>query len=198
MKVKNGLLFSIFMGIAFMTSCTNDQSPKSPEIATFDPAPWIAKGMAIQKEVFAALSSRLTAKLSKGGPQAAIPYCNLMAYPLTDSLSDVYRANIRRATLQPRNPLNRATAEEADILSNYSRSKASGEELQPVIMDNPQTIDYYSPIVIQSLCLACHGTAGKEVSQADIDIIRKFYPADAATGYALGDLRGIWHISFTK
>lgn len=198
MKVKNGLFFSIFMGIAFMTSCNNGRSPKSPENATFDPAPWISKGMAIQKDVYAALSSKLTEELTKGGPQTAIPYCNLMAYPLTDSLSEVYRANIRRATLQPRNPLNQATTEEVDILSKYSQSKASGEELHPVIRDNAQTIDYYSPIIMQGLCLACHGTTGKDISQADIDILRKFYPADAATGYALGDLRGIWHISFTK
>jgi len=47
---------------------------------------------------------------------------------------------------------------------------------------------YAEPLGIQEVCLTCHGTSvAPEVTAA----IAPKYPDDQATGYALGDLRGI-------
>ena len=47
---------------------------------------------------------------------------------------------------------------------------------------------YAEPLVIQALCLACHGTVIAPDVQA---AIAEKYPADRAIGYADGDLRGV-------
>jgi hypothetical protein len=41
--------------------------------------------------------------------------------------------------------------------------------------------------VIDGVCLTCHGSVGSDVAAA----LRERYPDDRATGYALGDFRGI-------
>jgi hypothetical protein len=47
---------------------------------------------------------------------------------------------------------------------------------------------YAEPIVIQDLCLACHGA---EVAPDVKAALAEKYPTDAATGYVVGDLRGL-------
>lgn len=46
---------------------------------------------------------------------------------------------------------------------------------------------YAEPLVIDAVCLTCHGSVGSDVAAA----LRERYPDDRATGYALGDFRGI-------
>ena len=50
---------------------------------------------------------------------------------------------------------------------------------------------YVEPIRIQPLCLTCHGEA---LAPAVGARIRALYPEDAAAGFALGDLRGVWWV----
>jgi hypothetical protein len=44
--------------------------------------------------------------------------------------------------------------------------------------------------------LNCHGVIGKNIDSTVYKTIKDFYPNDAATGYKLGDLRGMWSIKF--
>jgi hypothetical protein len=56
---------------------------------------------------------------------------------------------------------------------------------------------FYAPIVIANpLCLQCHGTPEKDIAPATLEAIQKHYPKDQATGYQLGDLRGLWSVTF--
>ena len=49
-------------------------------------------------------------------------------------------------------------------------------------------IAYAEPLVIQPVCLTCHGAeVGPEIKAA----IAERYPQDQATGYKLGELRGV-------
>jgi hypothetical protein len=69
---------------------------------------------------------------------------------------------------------------------------------------NPQVIthadgsrDFLAPIVLGNpLCLQCHGTPGKDIGPETLAAIKKIYPEDKAIGYQLGDLRGLWRITF--
>jgi len=189
------LLFFTLLMTALYQGC---EAPNNPQSATpeFDPAPWLEKGQAIQKEVFGALSGQLAAAMAEGGVQGAAAYCQLTAYPLTDSLARIHQALIRRATLQPRNPANRASAEETAVLAAYRQDLLAGREPAPRAVKTGDGIAYYSPIRIQALCLNCHGTVGAELRTEDHAFLKSLYPDDQATGYALGDLRGIWHIRF--
>ena len=46
------------------------------------------------------------------------------------------------------------------------------------------------PLAVQPLCLSCHG--GPDAIPVEIaEILAERYPKDQATGYAVGDLRGV-------
>jgi hypothetical protein len=58
---------------------------------------------------------------------------------------------------------------------------------------------YTQPIVIEnSLCLNCHGKVGETVGQDTYQLIKELYPADSATGFEKGDLRGMWSIKMAR
>lgn len=190
-------LWSLLIVVMTFSSCS-DSTSKSGISRSFDAAPWVEKGMIIQSEAFATLSSRLMQAMEDGGVQEAIKYCNTAAYPLTDSLSALHDVSIRRASLKPRNPDNRASETESSIIQDYNKRNHSAVKLIPMAMDKQQTIEYFAPIIVQTQCLACHGIPGKDIRMKDLEIIKKYYPKDKATGYKAGDLRGIWHITFKK
>lgn len=171
---------------------------EAPAEAAFDPVPWVERGQEVQQATFQALSGELQAAMQRGGVPEALEYCNVAAYPLTDSLSAEYGVMIRRATLEPRNPDNRATESEAEAIREYARRLAQGEELSPIVhqMDGGG-VAYYSPIRVQPLCLNCHGEIGAEVTAQNAELIRELYPEDQATGYDEGDLRGVWSLRFS-
>ena len=57
-----------------------------------------------------------------------------------------------------------------------------------------QRVGYVEPIVTQPMCIACHG---ETLSPAVADAIGRLYPEDRATGFAAGDLRGVFWVEFT-
>ncbi len=56
---------------------------------------------------------------------------------------------------------------------------------------------YYKPLKIQPVCLTCHGdklTMDKSVREE----IKRIYPNDLATGYKVGDFRGVIRVSIPE
>jgi hypothetical protein len=54
-------------------------------------------------------------------------------------------------------------------------------------------LGYVEPILVQPLCLTCHGDPLAPDIAARID---ELYPEDRAVGYEIGDLRGVFWIEF--
>lgn len=160
---------------------------------------YLKQGKTIASATFAALSGNLQAALQRGGVEEAAPYCQTVAMPLVDSLSEVYDARIRRTSLKVRNPQDEPTAEERRILEAYHRQAEAGKALKPQIhrMENGE-IGFFAPIHVMSLCLKCHGKVGEDLSAKDYALIKELYPQDEAIGYAEGDLRGMWSIAFAR
>ena len=97
---------------------------------------------------------------------------------------------VGRATRKPRNPKNAATGWQADALAEletkHRDNKLAGAIFTRRLPDGRAA--YAEPLVIQDLCLACHGA---NVAPEVRAILAETYPADLAIGYAVGDLRGI-------
>ena len=54
---------------------------------------------------------------------------------------------------------------------------------------------YVEPIVLQPLCLTCHGDSlAPEVAAR----IQDLYPQDRAVGYEVGDLRGVFWAAYPR
>ncbi|MCF8238941.1 MAG: DUF3365 domain-containing protein [Saprospiraceae bacterium] len=194
MRISILALLSLF---GLLLACTPSSNPQPVE--SFDPLPWLEKGSMVQASSFAVLSTKLKGVMEKQGIGEAIQYCSLSAQSLTDTLSRMYGCTIRRATLQTRNPVNQANDYEAAILADWAADLKAGKELTAVVQElTPDTVMYYAPIRMQPLCLNCHGTVGTEITAANYGLIQQRYPEDQATGYAVGDLRGMWSIQFVQ
>lgn len=156
------------------------------------------RATAIAKEAFSELSSNLLAAITRSGLNEALPYCSENAMPITKAVAGKNGVGLSRVTHKPRNPVNQATDAELALLRKYQKGVAAKREPTPVTITNAnQTVSVYVPIVIpNALCLMCHGQPGTEISTELQATIRKLYPKDEATGFALGDLRGAWRLDF--
>ena len=65
------------------------------------------------------------------------------------------------------------------------------------ITNQDGSVNFYAPILLAApVCLQCHGSAVKDIAPATMAAIKKLYPDDKATGFQLGDLRGLWRVTF--
>ena len=143
------------------------------------------------------LGSNLIQKMKEGGVKEAVPFCNTMAYPLTEEMSKKFNAEIRRTSDKIRNEMNNPDDGESKIINDYKKALAANKKLEPVVeIDASGNPHFYAPIILQKKCLACHGSVGKEVSVKTDSLIKSYYSNDRAMGYKEGDLRGIWSITF--
>lgn len=173
----------------------------APSVKPIDEAAAVERGQALAQASFQALSGRLKQAMAEGGPAHAVAYCNTAALPLVDSLSQVHGARIKRTSLKLRAPHDAPDPAEREQLEAYARSwSEGGEPLKPkAVAHGVDSVAFYAPIFIQApLCLACHGVAGETLDSTAHAAIRTNYPDDEATGYALGDLRGLWSIRWKR
>ena len=147
------------------------------------------------------LQQALRAGLAQG-PLEAIGACRVRAPEIAESLS---RGGVRvgRASHRLRNPANAGPDWVRPLLDGYRDAfrdvpredplKSPGDvpaNLAPksVTLADDRT-GYVEPILVQPLCLTCHGEAlAPDVAER----IRAVYPQDRALGYRAGDLRGVF------
>ena len=193
---------TIFAAGAFLISalsCQKEQTKVTENTATEIPAEKkqgipdgeILKNYAAEAQQL--LGSQLKQKIAEGGPENALEFCNINAIPLTDSISKKYNVSIKRVSDQYRNPDNAANPQEIAVITTYKAMLAAGKMPKGLLKDG----HYYSPIVTNAMCLQCHGTPGKEMTEQTHKKIKSLYPQDKATGYGVDELRGIFSIAVT-
>jgi hypothetical protein len=162
--------------------------PPPPPAAEVTPA-HLDRGKAVIGTLKSTLVGALTQAMAEGAP-AAITVCNTEAPKLAAALS-TEGVTVGRATRKPRNPKNAAAGWQADALAHFeqlatTKTPLAGTSFSRRLADG--RVAYAEPLVIQELCVPCHGTAIAPDVQA---VLAEKYPADQATGYAVGDLRGV-------
>jgi hypothetical protein len=172
----------------------NAPTPEQTEIA-------LRRGRAIATETFGLLRTNLQTAIQSGGISNALPFCSLAASPLTASMAEKHGVTLRRVTHKARQPSGKASEPELALLNHFESlmTSASITNPPPPLVTNlaPDTLTFFAPIVIGvELCLKCHGTPGTDIAQSDLEVIRKLYPQDEATGFTMGQLRGAWRIDF--
>jgi hypothetical protein len=135
---------------------------------------------------------QLKAALESGmaeGPAAAIGVCRDEAPAIAASLS-TNGVTMGRTSHRLRNPENRPPAWAAPLLDRYAAGEASGGAT--VALDGGLT-GYVEPITVQPVCMACHGTT---LAPGVAGALTRLYPDDAATGFAAGDFRGLFWVTY--
>lgn len=154
----------------------------------------LSQGQKIAMATKAVLGKNLMNALNKGGTAEAVPFCNIKAIPLTDSMSVALKAKISRVSDKPRNPANKASVNEVSIINGMKSSLAKGEEMKPQLIETEHNTIAYYPITTNAMCLQCHG---KKLSEETALLINQKYPDDLATGYDENELRGLWRVVMT-
>ena len=144
----------------------------------------------------AALGKNLINAINKEGTVAAIQFCNTEAIKLTDSMSVMKNAIIKRVSDKPRNPENMANKDEIDLINYFKKVVASGEKIEPIVQPNNGEVNFYYPITTNTMCLQCHGKPNEQVKPETLAALEKLYPKDEAVGYDVNQVRGIWAIKF--
>lgn len=154
------------------------------------------KQLAIQTK--SSLANYLITAISEKGSEGAVEFCNTKAIPITDSMSLVLDAKIKRVSDKPRNPANAADENELAYINKWKAAKANGEEQPPIVTEmNGKMVGYY-PIITNQMCMQCHGQPKEEINITTLNKIKKLYPNDQAVGYAENDIRGIFVVEMNK
>ena len=136
------------------------------------------------------LTAELVAAIDADGPAGATEVCQIKAPELASEYS-VNGWSVRRVTDRFRNPANAADSKERLILAQFAAPDAPAFIEQWDSSGHVATYRFYQPIRTTQLCLNCHGTK-EQLAEGVIDKVRLIYPDDHATGYELGDLRGMF------
>lgn len=154
------------------------------------------------RDAVAGLSAKLKAllgdELAKGGFEGAVHACSTSAQKVTREFAAESGVDIRRVTLKYRNPANAPDAWERAQLEQMQAALNSGkhlpEEILTIVDENgAKTHRLLKPIVIQGMCLSCHGSAAQIPDPVKKQIARS-YSKDLATGYKAGELRGAFSV----
>lgn len=194
--MKPGKFILVTLVIACWIGC------KSKEQVTQDPlAQYTVMGNRIVKNTFDTLRHSLQSAISQAGYENAVTYCKTAALSLTNTYgSDSIR--ISRTSLKYRNPANKPGIAEAEVLTSFEDQISQGiktDSLKPIIIAGTNgTVHFYKPILLQPMCIACHGSKSADIAPAVWDQLQTNYPSDMAYDYKVGDLRGMWHITFEK
>ncbi len=172
--------------------------PAAPEAASIRQT-----GEAASAIVATRLVTELTAALGAGGPEKAVEVCHTKALPLTNEPLPAQQqvVAIKRTSLRLRNPANAPDAAERAALDHVAALVADGKPAPAVLVQKVETAGaagpewrLYRTIGIQAACLACHGNPEAQ-SPSLRALLRVRYPHDDATGYAVGDWRGLIRVT---
>ena len=182
--MKHTIICMALLSIISIVSCNSSANFSAEERLQYT-----NMGNKLVKQTFDTLSHSLQNAIAEMGAEKAISYCQVNAYPLTDTYASD-SVIIRRTALKYRNPANKPTADEERILMLGQALRAITEK------EANGTIHFYKPIILQPMCVNCHGNKS-DLSQAALwKNMDSLYPSDMAYGFKSGDLRGIWHVSF--
>ena len=146
-------------------------------------------------ELLAPFKTNLKAALVKGmesGPVEAISACSVEARQISAELS-VDGVVMGRSSHKLRNPENATPEWLAPVLRSFADGSS---DLSPVALSiEDGRMGYVEPIMVQPMCLVCHGEA---VPPEVASKISESYPEDRATGFKAGDFRGVFWVEFPE
>lgn len=198
-QLLSNMRFIVVVLAGLVISCSGENKVAQPQLSKAELELAQANGKKLVKKSFGALSGELKAQIASKGLDSAIYACQLKANPIIDSVSTAEGVEIKRIAKRTRNTENKPSKEEKHLIKLMERAQSTNEKLSPfTFLIDSNTIAYYHPILIQPMCLNCHGEPGVSMREETYETILNAYPMDKAIGYKLNDLRGLWAIKFDK
>lgn len=157
------------------------------------PQDLVQEARALAKAFFTELEGELERAIAEKGAAGAIGVCGEKAPGIAGKLSEKAGRAVGRTALRMRNPRNAPSPLERAVLVRFRERIAAGEDPAKVEWGGMveeggmRHLHDMKAIPTGQVCLTCHGS---EVEPEVLRAIRAGYPADAATGFREGELRG--------
>jgi len=193
-----------FIATAFLSVSCNKTKLKIAE-PSLQEAEYIGKiGNEVSDTLLKSLKKELKAAIAAGGFPNAIGVCKLKVIPLTESAKMNQNAvmEVKRTSYNFRNPLNEPDSIEKLALDYYiamfDEKKVLPEiYIQKINEHNQNWFRFYKPIIMEQLCLGCHGKQ-EIMDPTVVNLLAKLYPGDKAIGYEVGDFRGLISVTIRE
>jgi hypothetical protein len=160
--------------------------------AAGDEAAALERARELTAKLAATLMPRLQQEIAAHGTAQALTVCAEVAQPMTAEAA-AEGASMRRVSLRARNFADRPDPFERRVLEELQAAHVAGtlpvERYEIVDSAEGREMRYFKPIVVQPLCLRCHGEPASFEPEARARLA-ELYPDDEAVGYREGDLRG--------
>jgi hypothetical protein len=138
----------------------------------------------------------LTKELEYSGPMRALIVCKYTVPELSSMVSRKTGWKVTRVSLKPRNPaLGSADSWEQRVLLDFEKRTERGEKPDALefgeIVTEPagRYYRFMKALPMGPVCLSCHGPEDRMPASLKA-LLESEYPADRATGFALGQIRG--------
>ncbi|MBT8065736.1 MAG: DUF3365 domain-containing protein [Gammaproteobacteria bacterium] len=154
-----------------------------------DESPLLLKSRELTADYATQLKAALQESMAAGGPVEAISVCTDVAPQLASQISRASGARVGRTSWRFRNPANAPNDWEAQALNHL---EATGNQEYFEMLPNGGA-RYLKAIPTGPVCVSCHGETLAPVIK---DQLAEAYPHDRATGFAVGDLRGAFSVSW--
>jgi len=154
---------------------------------------WVEQSRVLASQLGIELKGELGKALAAGGPVAAISVCRTKAPAIAARLSQESGAIVSRTALRVRNPANAPDSVQRTVLEQFASELASGNFTPPLEavfeINSGGRIErrFLRAIPMEAVCSTCHGM---QLAPDLAAAIARDYPADQATGFEPGQLRG--------
>jgi Protein of unknown function (DUF3365) len=152
---------------------------------------------AAAKDLGQQLRSALTARMEADGPVAAIDFCHEQAPLIAAEVAKTHGVQIGRTGLRTRSPANAPAPWQQSVLTDFAAQAQAGTPPSQLRFASSEQLPagvalrYMQGIGTETPCLVCHG---EKLAEPVAQAIRARYPADAATGFSEGQLRGAFWV----
>ena len=198
----------IFFAACSATACTGTHRPAEVVAAPPLPPPpvpvatapeaWkpaLARADAALGVMQGALLKRVNEELAKGGPVSVVKVCSAEAPGIAAEVARAQGLELGRTSFRLRNPANAPRAWATAFVGAAEGKKA--KDLAPMAFDLGDKLGVLKPIPTGAVCLTCHG-ATESIAPEVKAALGATYPADRATGFLEGDLRGFMWAEVAK
>jgi Protein of unknown function (DUF3365) len=142
-----------------------------------------------------ALVRELREGLERGGPASALRSCHVDATGVSQRVARGENIAAGRTSDRLRNPTNAPRPWAAALVQANAGRRA--RDVEGFAVDLGDRVGVLRPIALRPMCAGCHGPADK-VSPAVRRLLADQYPADKATGFTEGEIRGWFWVEMPK
>lgn len=189
-----GLLAGLMLGAGALAA---RQAPRTYPIgeAPADLRPAIQRGDMAIVSLQGAILAELSRELDRGGALAAMSFCHLDAAGLAMRLGRNDGIVAGRTSHRLRNPSNAPRPWAAPLVARHAGARAG--DVDGYAVDLGDRVGVLRPIAHRRMCGTCHGPDDALNPAVRSDLATR-YPADRATGFREGDLRGWFWVEVPK